>query len=153
MKKRRALVIAGVALAALAVVGLWAGWNHLFAPSLTFDELKSQTGGEDFDPEPARELFYGWSGEPPTEDGVFHGGEEPLTDEITALLETSRYRRARDARPAGEGVMFQECSGCVVMYTAYWDGKVLWVPGNEGWIPYVPSTGFGQEVDRLLNTK
>lgn len=152
MKKKIPVLLC--VLAAAAVLGTWAMCGRQPVPSLTFDELKNQTGGEDFNPEPARALSYGWSGGPPTMDGESHSFQEPLTEEITALLEGSRYRRARDARPAGEGVMFQECSGCVIMYTAYWDGKVLWVPDSEGWrwIAYLPSEGFGEEVERILNT-
>lgn len=149
LKKR---AIAAAILAAMVAV-VWVVWGRLSTPSLTFDQLGDRTGGVEFVPVPARALSYGWSGEPPTADGASHTWKEPLTDEITALLETSRYRRARNARPSGAGVIFQRCEGCVITYTAYWDGNALWVPGKDGrWNPYVPTAGFEDAAEQLLNT-
>ena len=142
MKKKLWILCIIVVLLSSFGLGLAAGYvaSDYSTEEFSYDQIK----GSNADPHPqsARFINIFYEGDFPgmSDFPITAEQAEPGKQALNALRGQTYTRLFPLIRPSKKGIGIREVSGCTPSYTAYWDGKHLWLPDEGRWRGYVPSS-------------
>ena len=140
-KKLWILCVIAVLLSAFGL-GLTAAYvtSDYSTEEFSYDQIK----GSNADPHPqsARFINIFYEGDFPgmSDFPITAEQAEPGKKALNALRGQTYTRLFPLIRPSKKGIGIHEVSGCTPSYTAYWDGKHLWLPNEGRWRGYAPSS-------------